>query len=150
MAGVGLLLWIERRLRGWLRTGNIALFYAIYYGIGRLWIEGLRTDSLCTNGVGGSCEGALRTAQIVSLLLIVGGLVGLYLNHRRPLPPTAEPVPPVALADRSSEMVDQPQELGRADRQAPPVIDRKQRVVSLRCARIPGSLARRDKSPLAL
>jgi phosphatidylglycerol:prolipoprotein diacylglycerol transferase len=87
LTGVGLLLLLERRLRGWLRTGDIALFYAIYYGIGRLWIEGLRTDSLCTNGVGGSCADALRAAQVVSLLLIVGGLVGLFINHRRPLIP---------------------------------------------------------------
>lgn len=94
LAGVGLLLWIERRLRGWRRTGDIALFYAIWYGIGRFWIEGLRTDSLCTNGVGGECGDALRTAQVVSLLLIVGGLIGLYLNHRRALPPAAEAAEP--------------------------------------------------------
>jgi phosphatidylglycerol:prolipoprotein diacylglycerol transferase len=84
LAGFGLLLWLEKRLRGWRRTGDLALFYAIYYGIGRLWIEGLRTDSLCTNGIGGSCDTALRTAQVVSLLLIVGGLIGLFINHRRP------------------------------------------------------------------
>ena len=87
IAGFGLLLWLEKRLRGWRRTGDLGLFYAIYYGIGRLWIEGLRTDSLCTNGVGGSCGDALRAAQIVSILLIVGGLIGLFINHRRPLTP---------------------------------------------------------------
>jgi phosphatidylglycerol---prolipoprotein diacylglyceryl transferase len=87
LAGAGLLLWLERRLRGWLRTGDIALLYAIYYGIGRFWIEGLRTDSLCTNGIGGDCGGALRTAQVVSLLLIAGGLAGLVINHRRAMPP---------------------------------------------------------------
>jgi phosphatidylglycerol:prolipoprotein diacylglycerol transferase len=89
LAGAGLLFWLERRLRGWLRTGDIALFYAIYYGVGRFWVEGLRTDSLCTNGVGGSCGDALRAAQVVSLLLIVGGLIGLFINHRRPTTPTA-------------------------------------------------------------
>ena len=87
VVGVGLLLTLERRLRGWLRTGDIALFYAIWYGIGRFWIEGLRTDSLCTNGIGGECGGALRTAQIASLLLVLIGVVGMYLNHRRALPP---------------------------------------------------------------
>src|SRR4029079_17071728 len=87
LSGVGLLLLLERRLRGWLRAGDIALFYAIYYGIGRLWIEGLRTDSLCTNGVGGSCSNALRAAQVVSILLIIGGLIGLFINHRRTLTP---------------------------------------------------------------
>ncbi len=87
LAGVGLLLWLERRLRGWLRTGDIALGYAIIYGVGRFWIEGLRTDSLCTSGVGGECAGALRAAQLVSALLVAGGLIGLYLNHRRRLQP---------------------------------------------------------------
>jgi phosphatidylglycerol---prolipoprotein diacylglyceryl transferase len=80
--GFGLLLWLERRMRSWLRIGDIALFYAIWYGVGRFWIEGLRTDSLCTNGVGGACQGSLRAAQVVSLLLIAGGLIGLYVNHR--------------------------------------------------------------------
>ena len=97
LAGFGLLLWLERRLRGWRRTGDLALFYAIIYGTGRFWIEGLRTDSLCTNGVGGSCEGALRAAQIASLLLVVGGLVGLYINHRRRLWPSE-----IAAAERSA------------------------------------------------
>jgi phosphatidylglycerol:prolipoprotein diacylglycerol transferase len=87
IAGFGLLLWLEKRLSGWRRTGDLGLFYAIYYGIGRLWIEGLRTDSLCTNGVGGACDNALRTAQVASILLIIGGLIGLLINHRRALTP---------------------------------------------------------------
>jgi phosphatidylglycerol:prolipoprotein diacylglycerol transferase len=89
VAGLGLILWLERRFKGWLRTGDSALMYLIVYGAGRLWIEGLRTDSLCTSGVGGDCAGALRAAQVVSLLLILGGLIGLYINHRRTLPPAA-------------------------------------------------------------
>ena len=92
LSGVGLLLWLERRLNGWLQSGDIALGYAVWYGLGRFWIEGLRTDSLCTSGVGGECAGALRTAQVVSLALVVGGLIGLYLNHRRsPLPDSTIP-----------------------------------------------------------
>jgi phosphatidylglycerol---prolipoprotein diacylglyceryl transferase len=87
IAGLGLILWLERRLKGWLRTGDAALMYLIVYGVGRLWIEGLRTDSLCTNGIGGDCAGALRTAQVVSLLLIAGGLIGMFINHRRTLRP---------------------------------------------------------------
>ena len=91
LVGFGLILWLEKRLKRWLRTGDIALFYAIWYGTGRFWVEGLRTDSLCTNGVGGECGGALRAAQVVSLLLIAGGLIGLYLNHRRALRPAEAP-----------------------------------------------------------
>ncbi|HMQ29436.1 MAG TPA: prolipoprotein diacylglyceryl transferase [Chloroflexaceae bacterium] len=83
LGGFGLLLWLECRFASRLRDGDMVLFYAIWYGLGRLWIEGLRIDSLCTNGVGGSCEGALRMAQIVSLLFVIGGGAGLYVNHRR-------------------------------------------------------------------
>jgi phosphatidylglycerol:prolipoprotein diacylglycerol transferase len=89
IVGFGLILLIERRLRPRLRTGDSALFYAIWYGIGRFWVEGLRTDSLCTNGIGGECADALRTAQIASVLLIVVGVVGLVINHMRRLPPPA-------------------------------------------------------------
>ncbi|MEM8534343.1 MAG: prolipoprotein diacylglyceryl transferase [Chloroflexota bacterium] len=89
LMGVGVLIWLERGLRGKLRVGDIALGYAIWYGTGRLWVEGLRTDSLCTSGFGGSCEEALRVAQIASLLLIAGGLIGLYLNHT--LRPATDP-----------------------------------------------------------
>jgi phosphatidylglycerol---prolipoprotein diacylglyceryl transferase len=87
IAGLGLILWIERRLKGWLRTGDSALLYGVVYGAGRFWIEGLRTDSLCTNGIGGECSGALRAAQVVSLLLFFGGLLGIYINHRLRLLP---------------------------------------------------------------
>jgi phosphatidylglycerol:prolipoprotein diacylglycerol transferase len=93
IAVLGLILWLERRLKGWLRTGDSALMYLIVYGVGRLWIEGLRTDSLCTNGIGGDCAGALRTAQVVSLLLIAGGLIAMFINHRRTLRPSEADAP---------------------------------------------------------
>jgi phosphatidylglycerol:prolipoprotein diacylglycerol transferase len=99
IAGLGLILLLERRLRGWLRTGDAALMYLIVYGVGRLWIEGLRTDSLCTNGIGGDCAGALRAAQVVSLLLILGGVIGMYLNHRRTLRPAEAGAPAAAEAE---------------------------------------------------
>jgi phosphatidylglycerol:prolipoprotein diacylglycerol transferase len=91
-AGFALLIGLERRFRGWLRPGDMALLYAVWYGLGRLWIEGLRTDSLCTSGVGGGCEGALRAAQIASLLLIAGGALGLILRRLRH-PPSSEALP---------------------------------------------------------
>jgi phosphatidylglycerol:prolipoprotein diacylglycerol transferase len=110
IAGFGLLLWLEKRLRDWRRPGDLGLLYAIYYGIGRLWIEGLRTDSLCTNGVGGSCGDALRAAQIVSLLLIAGGLIGLYINHRRTLTPAeiarADGLPKAPAANNAPAAID--------------------------------------------
>jgi phosphatidylglycerol:prolipoprotein diacylglycerol transferase len=85
---VAALLLMERRFQSHWRTGDTFLLYGILYSLGRVWIEGLRTDSLCSNGVGGSCDGALRTAQVVSLLVIlVFSAVYVYRHRRRP--PTA-------------------------------------------------------------
>lgn len=77
------LLLVERRFRRQLLTGDIFLLYGIFYSLGRLWIEGLRTDSLCLDGVGGSCDGALRTAQVVSVIAIVGFSALLAFRHLR-------------------------------------------------------------------
>src|SRR4028118_2203907 len=60
-----------------LKVGTIALVYLVAYSSGRVWIEGLRTDSLMI--------GPLRIAQIVSLTAIALGLIGLawlYLARR--------------------------------------------------------------------
>lgn len=51
------------------RAGTLFLVYMIAYSTGRLWIEGLRTDSLMI--------GPLRIAQIVSLIGILVGCLGL-------------------------------------------------------------------------
>jgi phosphatidylglycerol:prolipoprotein diacylglycerol transferase len=51
-------------------TGTIFLSYFILYSIGRLFIEGLRTDSLML--------GPVRVAQLVSVGLIVAASVILY------------------------------------------------------------------------
>ncbi len=93
-AGAGLLFWADRRYghgapagKRWLRPGDLLFLYAIIYSAGRFWIEGLRTDSLCLNGVGGDCAGSLRMAQAFSLALLVAGVIALVVNHRRPGPP---------------------------------------------------------------
>lgn len=54
--------------------GGIFALYGIGYGIGRFFIESLRTDSLML--------GSLRVSQIVSLVLIAGGLLYLVLMPR--------------------------------------------------------------------
>ena len=63
-----------------LKVGTIALVYMVAYSCGRVWIEGLRTDSLMI--------GPLRIAQIVSVTAIALGLLGLAWQYllRRPLP----------------------------------------------------------------
>ncbi|KAM3092644.1 prolipoprotein diacylglyceryl transferase [Phormidesmis sp. 146-35] len=63
-----------------LKVGTLFLTYLIAYSLGRVWIEGLRTDSLMFGG--------LRTAQIVSLIGISLGAIGLIWLYglRRSLP----------------------------------------------------------------
>ncbi|MGE5657567.1 MAG: prolipoprotein diacylglyceryl transferase [Actinomycetota bacterium] len=68
-----------------LKVGTIFLVYVVFYSSGRIWIEGLRMDSLML--------GPLRIAQVVSLLGIIFGLAGLvwlYLFHRS-LPDVVSP-----------------------------------------------------------
>lgn len=77
------LLVVERRFRRQLLAGDVILLYGIFYSLGRFWVEGLRTDSLCTNGVGGSCSGALRTAQVVSLVAIAVCAALIAIRHLR-------------------------------------------------------------------
>lgn len=62
------------------KPGTLILLYAVGYSAGRFWIEGLRTDSLML--------GPLRIAQVVSLIGVIGGVLGLgwlyYLNRSLP------------------------------------------------------------------
>lgn len=63
-----------------LKVGTLFLVYLIAYSLGRFWIEGLRMDSLMV--------GPLRIAQIVSLVCIAIGGLGLFwlYGRKRPLP----------------------------------------------------------------
>jgi phosphatidylglycerol---prolipoprotein diacylglyceryl transferase len=63
-----------------LRTGSIFLVYVIAYSVGRFGVEGLRTDSLMF--------GSLRMAQVISLVGITIGSIGLLWLYirRRSLP----------------------------------------------------------------
>ena len=55
-----------------LKTGTIVSLYFIFYGIGRFYIESLRSDSLYL--------ASFRVSQIVSLILIIVGIIGLILS----------------------------------------------------------------------
>lgn len=57
-------------------SGEVTCLYGILYGIGRLFIEGMRTDSLYI--------GVFRVSQLVSIAFIIIGLV-LFLYLRRNL-----------------------------------------------------------------
>lgn len=76
LAGFGLLMLIGRRFQNRLRDGDIFLMYLIWYPLGRFWVEMLRPDAW-VSGVAG-----LTTAQVISLIAIVGAAIVLVLRHR--------------------------------------------------------------------
>lgn len=55
-------------------SGQITYIYFIWYGIARMLIEGLRTDSLML--------GPIRISQAVSLGILIIGIV-LYIKNRK-------------------------------------------------------------------
>ncbi len=81
----------DRQGKSKLKTGTLTFIYLIAYSLGRVWIEGLRTDSLML--------GPLRIAQMVSLTGIALGTLGLVWVYwmRRKLPDVvAESDPPLS------------------------------------------------------
>lgn len=74
---LSLLFFRSLRSRKPLKHGSLFLIYLIVYSLGRFWIEGLRTDSLMF--------GSLRMAQVVSLIGVGIGAIGLvWLYRQRP------------------------------------------------------------------
>lgn len=62
-----IILLLVRRFYKYLKSGQLTCVYLVWYGMGRLLIESLRTDSLMI--------GSFKVAQLVSLFMIVIGLV---------------------------------------------------------------------------
>ena len=56
------------------QTGTTTAMYLIWYGAGRAWIEGLRSDSLFIGLTG------IRISQLISIILVVVGVVILICN----------------------------------------------------------------------
>ena len=72
--------WLKKDRRKY--DGQVFIFYAMWYGAGRSWIEGLRTDSLYIPGTD------LRVSQVVAAVSMIAGLIILLYNsarrHREP------------------------------------------------------------------
>lgn len=71
--GFLILLIIRKLIKS--KKGTITFTYFIWYGIGRFIIEGYRTDSLYL--------GNIRISQLVSIILIIIGIVGIIINIRK-------------------------------------------------------------------
>ncbi|MBC5582066.1 prolipoprotein diacylglyceryl transferase [Anaerofilum sp. BX8] len=70
--------------------GEVALLYVMWYGLGRAWIEGLRTDSLYV-------VGSLRASQLLAILSCLAAFAAWLVLRRkyrgRPALGWAEPAP---------------------------------------------------------
>ena len=74
---------ILRRRPKLLKQGEITAFYLIWYGCGRLIIEGLRTDSLMFLGI--------RVSQWLSGILFLVGIIMVVLRRRKATTPFYQP-----------------------------------------------------------
>lgn len=68
-------LWAYMKKRRF--NGEIALMYAAWYGAGRFWIEGLRTDSLMLPGI------TLRVSQLIALISVLAAVAAIVIVRRK-------------------------------------------------------------------
>lgn len=73
---LAVLLWYFKRAK---HKGNVFAMYLVLYGVGRFFIEGLRTDSLWL------IPGVIRVSQLLSAVLLVLGTAYLFVMHFRPI-----------------------------------------------------------------
>ena len=79
---VGLLLIVFVISKARTFDGENTCFYFIWYGVGRTWIEGVRTDTLKL--FGWELFGQpIRVSQLLSVILAVAGLTVLIVNKRK-------------------------------------------------------------------
>lgn len=57
--------------------GELLFLYLGGYGLGRLWIEGLRTDQLLLWGTG------IAVSQMLAFLMVIGAVVAIIYNRRK-------------------------------------------------------------------
>ena len=69
----GALMWYSKKER---KKGNVFLWYVVLYGFGRMFIEGLRSDSLWL------ISGYIRVSQLLSAFMVIFGLVALYYRNK--------------------------------------------------------------------
>jgi phosphatidylglycerol:prolipoprotein diacylglycerol transferase len=71
---VGFIIMLFIRRFRYTKLGQLTSFYLIWYGVGRLFIESLRTDSLMLNN--------FKMAQIISIAMIAIGLIMFILGRK--------------------------------------------------------------------
>lgn len=67
------MLWYRKRKKF---DGEMLFIYLLGYGLGRFWIEGLRTDQLILSGTG------IPVSQALSMVLVIVAGAALIIRHR--------------------------------------------------------------------
>ena len=73
---LGFILMLVLRRTKFLRQGELLPVYLVWYSLGRYFIEGMRTDSLYFG------NSNIRTAQVISIVMILGG-IALFVLIRK-------------------------------------------------------------------
>ncbi len=71
---VGVLIWLGRRFKERLKTGDLFLVYMIFYGVGRFFLEFLRLDPSPVAGVDAN--------QMLMAIIVVVSTASLLVRHR--------------------------------------------------------------------
>lgn len=77
-----LLFWANRKKF----EGELFAMYFVLYGLGRFWIEGLRTDQLKIPFT------SLAVSQLLSVVLVIAGTIFIIYNWKKPVAVAAAPV----------------------------------------------------------
>ena len=73
--GVIIFLFIYRDRKKF--QGELVLWYLALYGVGRFWVEALRTDQLLIPGIG------FPISQLLGAVLAVSGLIAIFVGHKK-------------------------------------------------------------------
>lgn len=72
---IGFVIMLLIRRKKFMKVGYLTSFYLVWYGIERVFVEGMRTDSLMLF--------SLRIAQIVSILMVIIGIIIFIYSLKR-------------------------------------------------------------------
>ena len=75
LVNMGILLWLGRRFKEWLKPGDIFLGYLIIYPVGRFFLEFLRLDPSPVAGI--------NINQTLMAVIAIGAAILLFLRHRK-------------------------------------------------------------------
>lgn len=80
LVGLALIVFVIAKARTF--DGENTCFYFIWYGLGRTWIEGVRTDTLKFFGL--ELFGRpILVSQMLSVILVIGGVAVLLINKKK-------------------------------------------------------------------